>query len=274
MTYQRVTITGANEYITEILIALLSDVHFEGFEELPNQLMAYIPEDNFDVGIVRDILAPYALHFYHEQIVRENWNALWESNFKPVILEGFCTVRADFHQMTVNTPYEVVINPKMSFGTGHHATTQLMMQLMRDLSYHNKQVLDFGSGTGILGILAARLGADCIDAIDNESWAYENAQENAALNGVKNMYVYLGSLEEAPEIQYDILLANINRHILIRYMARLATLLVEHGALLLSGILIEDEASVVAAAERVSLGLRSKREQDGWIALHFSHHKS
>lgn len=272
MSHLQIEIKTDSQEVRDILIAQLSEAQYEGFEETPDGLMAFIPDGDFDAEALAEILQSFALTYTSTEIPKQNWNEVWESNFQPVVVEDFCTVRASFHDVAVTTPYEIVINPKMSFGTGHHATTQLMMRLIKDLNFSDKTVLDFGAGTGILSILAAKLGAKSVLAIDHEEWAAENAVENSTLNGTAgNVEVVLGSLENAPAtIQYDVILANINRHILLQYMQEMKDLLLAGGTILMSGILAEDEAIIKDAAETVSFNFKQKLQQGNWIALLFT----
>lgn len=251
-----------------ILIALLSDIGFEGFEEKETSLLAYILEENYEETALTQLLQPMQLQANTTSVAAKNWNEEWERNFQPVVVDGFCTVRADFHEPNPSTPYEIIIMPKMTFGTGHHATTQLMMEAMQSLAIKNKTVLDFGTGTGILAILAAMLGAKTITGIENEQWSCENAVFNASRNNIENFNVHFGSLEQVEGQQYDIILANINRHILLQYMQGMATLLTPGGQLLMSGILIEDETIVSEAAVQVGLTLHKVATKNNWMLIH------
>jgi ribosomal protein L11 methyltransferase len=203
-------------------------------------------------------------------VPEQNWNELWESNFEPVIIEGLCTIRADFHHITVTTPYEIIITPKMSFGTGHHATTHLMMEAINHFGVKGQKVLDFGTGTGVLAILAEKLGAASITAIDNDEWAVANALENVVANGCKHIEVMQGSLEQVAETNFNVILANINRHILMEYMDSLHDKLAPQGMILMSGLLEDDEKIIVDAAANVGLQNKSVTRRNGWISLMFS----
>ena len=187
MQYIRITLNNVAEDAQDILVAQLSYLGFEGFEHNPDNLMAYINEDEFVEEELQAITGDQA--YTTEIIAQQNWNALWESNFEPVIVDDFCIIRADFHNVQVTTPHEIIITPKMSFGTGHHATTQLMMILMKDMDFAGKQVLDFGTGTGVLAILAEQLGAAYALGIDNDEWAVNNALENIARNNCEKITI-------------------------------------------------------------------------------------
>src|ERR1044072_3048729 len=168
MQYKQVTIDVKTPEQSGLLVALLGNMGFDGFEEQEDKLMAYIPVDDFDNASLEELLAAQSLSYIINDIAEQNWNAVWEESFQPVIVPGFCTVRAHFHDVAIDTPYEVVITPQMSFGTGHHATTMLMMMQMQGLSFKGKKGSDFGAGTGILAILAEKLGANEVTAIDND----------------------------------------------------------------------------------------------------------
>jgi ribosomal protein L11 methyltransferase len=253
---------------TDLLIAQLGEAAYEGFEERPGQLIAYIPAADFDEEALGALLQPYGLTHAKEEIRQQNWNALWESNFEPVQVGSFCGIRAAFHPPFEQAlQHEIVITPKMSFGTGHHATTFSMIQLMQQLDVSNKKVFDFGTGTGILAILAQKMGAAQTDAIDIDDWAVENSRENATENHAENINIWqAGSLQDLTG-PYDILLANINRNILLQYMPDLFRLLVPGGQLLLSGIMSQDEAAILESASRQGLVRQQQVEKDNWLAM-------
>jgi len=269
MQYIEVRIPVADTAIGEILIAELSLIGYEGFVEADDHLLAYIPADVYNEQELVLLLGKYGLNHSTGIIADQNWNTAWEANFEPVIVEGFCTVRADFHRLKVDTPYEIVITPKMSFGTGHHATTQLMMKHMRRLDISAKNVFDFGTGTGILAILSEMLGAATVLAIDNDEWSSTNAKENAERNNCKNIVIKSGSLEVTGGTYFDIILANINRNILLMYMDDMYSRLKKGGSLLMSGLLQEDRDTVQAAAEKAGFVYKSKDELNNWIVLLF-----
>ena len=197
----------------------------------------------------------------------QNWNAVWEQNFQPVIVEDFCAVRAHFHAPISNVQHEIIITPKMSFGTGHHATTYMMMQQMRSIDFRDKTVFDFGTGTGILAILAEKLGAAKITAIDVDDWSIENAKENFERNGCNRISVSLSS--KLPQDQFDIALANINRNVILQYMEQLLTIVKQEGLVLFSGLLAADEEDISKAAEQSGLRKTKRLERGGWISLLF-----
>jgi ribosomal protein L11 methyltransferase len=269
MDYKEISIQNDNSELNEILIALLSAAGVEGFEETDHVLKAFLPASDLDEGLLAETLAPYQVSYTINDIKKTNWNKEWEENFEPVVVEGFCTIRADFHNLKVETPYEIVIMPKMSFGTGHHATTQLMMQMMRDIKFDDKKVLDFGTGTGILAILAKMLYAREVLAIDNDEWSVENAKENIEKNGQNDITVQQGSLELV-KARYDVVLANINRNILLSYMQQLYDITTDAGKVLMSGILQEDKDIIVEAAKKHGFSLEESKTEKNWVALSFS----
>ena len=269
MSYKKIAITADAEK-REILIALLSEIGYEGFEENESELFAYIEGNQFDQQDLEVIINQQDLGYQLSSIEKKNWNEEWEKNFTPVIVEDFCTVRAEFHSANKNTPYEIIITPKMSFGTGHHATTQLMMEAMRDLDIKNKKVFDFGCGTGILAILASKLGANTVVAVDHEEWAYENTLENSERNGANNIEALRGSLEDVVDHDFDIILANINRHILLQYMKGIYNKLKTGGTVLMSGIIPEDKDIISNAAMQAGFALISESTKQNWLLLKFA----
>jgi len=267
MRHIKVTIRSTAMDTRDILLALLADAGYDGFEEEEAALNAFIPEDRYEERELKEITEPFGVDVSTEAIEPKNWNEIWEAGFEPVVVEGFCTIKAHFHTTETTTPYAIVITPKMSFGTGHHATTQLMMMGMQDMDLEGKSVLDFGTGTGVLAILAEMRGAGSVMAIDNDAWAVENAIENVGRNECVQIEVRQGSLDEIPAKKYDIILANINRHILLYYMTQLYTRVAEHGRLLMSGLLAEDEPIVREAATGAGFGVELVTHRNGWISI-------
>lgn len=267
MQHVKISISQPEGEQREMLIALLADNGFEGFEENEDSLSAYISKDQYDEDITTRLLSSIVPGFTKEIIEPQNWNEMWESSFQPVVVDGFCTIKAHFHSQDVNTPYTIVITPKMSFGTGHHATTQLMMMAMRHIPFGGKSVLDFGTGTGVLAIIAAMLGATNITAIDNDEWSVENATENAARNRTSNIDISLGSIENLIPRNYDVILANINRHILLAYMNMMFEQLAHNGILLMSGLLLEDEEIIKIAATDAGFAIENVSTLNGWISI-------
>jgi ribosomal protein L11 methyltransferase len=229
-------------------------------------MSAYIPEDQYNEQDIKDLTAGADLPFTKEIIPPRNWNEEWEQNFQPVIIDSFCAVRAHFHTPVAGVQHEIIITPKMSFGTGHHATTYLMIRHMQSLSFAGKKVLDFGTGTGVLAILAEKLGATSITAIDNDEWSIVNAQENISLNHCSKINV-----EAADRLQmndtFDIVLANINKHVLINSMAGIKQHLTQDGVVLMSGLLTGDRSDIEKAALQENLSVFEAKEKDNWLCL-------
>jgi len=264
----KVVIPAENEATQEILIAQLSEIGYQGFEEKESQLFAYIATGDFDLASLKAITDLEKVKI--EDVPEENWNAVWESNFEPVVIDDFCTIRAHFHDIKVVTRYDILITPKMSFGTGHHATTRSVIRLMRTQDLKEKVVLDFGTGTGVLGILASMMGAERITGIDNDEWCYTNAVENIENNAIVNFAVVLGELEVVENDTYDVVLANINRNILLKYMEKLREVVKNNGCLLLSGILMEDKEVIVESATINGFKLNAEISDNNWLALLFT----
>jgi len=252
------------------LIAELGELKAEGFEERDDLLKAFFPENDLDIAAIEKLCADLSIQFEKTRIAKQNWNEVWEQNFEPVNLPGFCTIRASFHAPDPSARFDIVITPKMSFGTGHHATTRLMMQAMKDLPLDGATVLDFGTGTGILAILALKLGARSVMAIDNDSWSVENARENAVNNDAAAIQIRDGSLEILGNPHFDIILANINRHILLQYMADMRAMLREGTYLVVSGIMPEDEAIISESAEKNGLSKRLAVTEGSWLCVIFT----
>lgn len=260
----KIQVSGAGEQ--EILIAQLAELGFEAFEQQAGQLIACMDASLYNEEAVNQILEGY--NFGMSVLEAKNWNASWEASFEPVIVQGFCAIRAAFHAPIPDVPYEIIITPKMSFGTGHHATTWLMIERMRTLDISGKSVLDFGTGTGVLAILAEKMGASQTDAIDIDDWSIENAGENLQANACKNTRLSKGSsLDGLPH--YQLILANINKHVLLAQMGSIKQHLTSDGVVVLSGLLAGDREDIVQSAARHSLVLIEEMEKDSWIALEF-----
>ncbi len=257
---------GTGEWVS----ALLMDAGFDGIEEQGDALVAYLSGDSLPDSLKQELERLSKDHRFSydlESLPDTDWNAIWESSFHPVEVNGWCRVRATFHQPDPKFEIELVINPKMSFGTGHHATTYLMMARMKDLMFPGKSVLDMGCGSGILAILADRLGATHVDAIDNEEWAFANTEENLQLNNCQRVHAYLGSWEAIPPTAYDIILANINRNTLLEGMTELVKHLKENGHLLLSGILAKDRPVLEQAIHGTGMRVTEVTERESWLCM-------
>jgi len=255
----------------DILEAELGEVGFESFADTENGVDAYVQVENFDEEAFNnmDVLnnGLCEIDFEKNKVIPKNWNEEWEKNFSPINVDNRCVIRAPFHDAT-NADYEIIIEPKMSFGTGHHQTTHLMISYILDMDVKNMSVMDMGCGTGILAILAAQKGATNIDAIDIDEWAYENTMENAVRNNVGHIKGAKGdaSLLKDKE-EYDLFIANINRNILINDMPKYAKTIKKGGQLLLSGFYESDIDQLVAEAEKNGFELQEKRDKEGWAAL-------
>lgn len=267
MRHVKISITQKEGNDRDMLVALLAENGFDGFEEDDETLHAYIGEHEFAAAELTALLATLAVGFTREVIEPQNWNEVWESSFQPVVVEGFCTIKAHFHHQETDTPYTIVITPKMSFGTGHHATTQLMMMAMKDIPFGGKSVLDFGTGTGVLAILASMLGAAQVMAIDNDIWSVENANENVGRNETNNIDVRQASIEDIKPQTYDVILANINRHILLDYMLTMYQRIAHNGTLLMSGLLVDDEVIIKTAAQEAGFIVGDTNTLNGWISI-------
>jgi ribosomal protein L11 methyltransferase len=255
----------ANPFQQEELIALLDDFNPSGFEQTDETLKAYFVEKEFVQGEIMKILEGYDC--IKSEMEEQNWNAVWEENFQPVIVDDFCAVRAHFHEPIANVQHEIIITPKMSFGTGHHATTYMMLQQMRNIDFTEKNVFDFGTGTGILSILAEKLGASQVSAIDVDDWSIENALENFNRNGCERCAVSLSS--KLPVGTFDIVLANINRNVILEYMVELVKIIAPGGLVLFSGLMVSDEPVILDEARTHQLTLRTNLKRTGWLSLLF-----
>jgi ribosomal protein L11 methyltransferase len=261
-----------DQNMSEILIALLSEEGYEMFEELSDGLKAYIPAGDFDeVRLLKVISAPGLpenIAYENTFIESRNWNKTWENNFEPVEIAGQIYIRAPFHKAG-HHKIEIIIEPKMSFGTGHHATTSMMAELMFGLDMKKKEVLDMGCGSGILAILASKLAAKKVLAVDNDLWAIENCKENCERNKTGNIEIKHGESETIRGAVFDIILANINRNVLISEMKNYADSLSAKGKLLLSGFLVEDKNVIVDKASEYGLRPELVMEKLNWIAIQF-----
>jgi ribosomal protein L11 methyltransferase len=242
------------DYQQDLLINALGEIGFDTFEEMEFGFKAYIPADDFNLEKLDEVLEVYRDMFtfsYEIMLIPpKNWNAVWESNFEPIIIKDKVFVRATFHHARPEFAYEIVIDPKMAFGTGHHQTTAMMLELMLENDFAGKKVLDMGCGTGILAIMAAKLGADTITAIDYDPVCYDSTIENTQLNGIKNVKALCGSKEVIPEEQYDIILANINRNILLEQLRRYSEVLKPGGEIYLSGFYEKPDLDIITDEAR------------------------
>ncbi len=269
MDYYKFQIT-TDPATAEIVMALLAAQPFDTFQESETGLDAYLPAAEITPGIeayLDELKEDYGFTFEKEFIPGQNWNEIWETNFHPVVVEEFCGIRADFHPPLENVRFELVINPKMAFGTGHHETTWMVVQAMESLPFKGARVFDYGCGTGVLAILASKLGAAHVDAVDIEEESYLNTLENAGVNGVDNIAAFHGTLEAVPGKGYDIILANINRNVILDSLPSLSRMLKPGGTLVVSGFILEDEELMKKALSLHQFEILETKKRNNWLAI-------
>ncbi len=256
----------------EILIAELGYAGFESFVETEEGVTAYIQKDEWNSSILDGIYIlksdEFKITYTFEEIEPTNWNEEWEKNFNPIIVDDLCSVRAPFHDKP-DTKYDLIIEPKMSFGTGHHETTHMMIQHILKNDFTDKSVLDMGCGTGVLAILAEKVGANKLDAIDIDNWCYLNSLENVERNDCHNISVYEGDVSLLKNKQYDVIIANINRNILLQDIEAYSKCLNKNGMLFLSGFYKEDIPLIEAECNTHMLKLNEIIERGQWVSLKF-----
>jgi len=271
--YIQITIDTSNAEESDIFVARLSQSGFEGFEEEPGKIHAFIPETLYDATKIEKMIAeikgvadPFHTLFQKEVIEPRNWNSEWEKDFDPVIVDKFCAIRAHFHKPVPHVQYDITITPKMSFGTGHHATTYMMIAAMQHLDLKQRSVLDFGTGTGVLAILACKMDAGSVLAIDSDEWSIENAQENIAVNGCKSVQVGLSDSLSGTG-QFDVILANINLRVILENMDSVRQHLKRTGVLIGSGVLESDEARIREKATTAGFTFELQMIRDNWMSF-------
>lgn len=267
------TIT-TEDYQQDLLINALGEIGFDTFEELEFGFKAYIPTDDFDEQQLKEQLLPYQDMFTFSYeitlIPQKNWNEVWESNFEPIEIGDKIYVRATFHPAKPEFPYEIVIDPKMAFGTGHHQTTSMMLELILENDFAGKKVLDMGCGTGILAIMASKLNAAEITAIDYDPVCYDSTIENSTLNHITNIIPLCGSKEVIPDEEYDTILANINRNILLDQMERYAEVLKPGGEIYFSGFYESPDLEIITdEARKHGLKYITHKKTNDWVAAKF-----
>jgi ribosomal protein L11 methyltransferase len=270
--YSEIVFEAVSPELLDILVAKLAEAGYDGFLEEGNTLKAYLGETSLDLTSLQSLSSEYGCRYTVNQVKEENWNAEWESSFSPVVVDDFVAVRADFHEVVKSIEFEIVITPKMSFGTGHHATTWLMIKALRDLQgkdIQGKDVLDFGTGTGILAILAEKMGAGPVLAIDIDTWSIDNATENLAGNNCKKIELRLSD-SIPPDVQFDLVLANINKHILLEHCRSISKSVKTGGMLIMSGILVEDREDMEAAFGLYLGKPLITEERNNWLMMAFS----
>lgn len=275
MVYIELSLTlPSDDEQADILVAGLSGFGFESFAEEENSILAYIPEKDFD----KDKLSAFAESSglfkmggaSVKRIADRNWNEVWESNYPSVRIAGRCYVRAPFHDPAPEAEFDILISPKMAFGTAHHETTRLMIEKLLEKDVEGRRVLDMGCGTGVLAILAFLKKAKSVTAIDNDAWAYQNTIENAGLNGISEMDVRPGDVSALkPEDKFELILANINKNILLHDIAQYAQTLVPKGCILLSGFYMDDLDDIKSEAKKYGLVFVESVSKNKWTAAIF-----
>jgi ribosomal protein L11 methyltransferase len=267
--YVVIKLTDLSDEQVELMAAMLPEFGFHGLEEIENGVLSYAKIAEADLEGLTGFLKTLGVSHTTDLLEEQNWNASWEANFDPVIIPGRVHVRAHFHPSLEGFEHEITITPKMSFGTGHHATTRMMMQAILDTAFQGKSVLDFGTGTGILSILAILRGAKHVHAVDNDEWSVNNALENIAINEVDTKI----SVSLVSDLQYipacDVILANINKHVLLDHVTAMSRVLKEEGTLIVSGLLSADYDDIATAFEPFFGKARQVLNEQGWIAIVF-----
>ncbi|MBN1252827.1 MAG: 50S ribosomal protein L11 methyltransferase [Bacteroidales bacterium] len=266
------TINPFNQDIREILTAELGEIGFESFVETDIELQAFIQEANFDETFLKTLQIlqdeNFKISYKIEKIENQNWNETWEKNyFKALHIANKCVIRSSFHTDYPKSKYEIIIDPKMAFGTGHHETTSLMIEEILNLDVKNKRILDMGCGTGILAILSSMLGSEKIWAIDNDEWSYKNTIENLKLNNISNIEVFHGDKNNLKGEKFEIIFANINKNILLADINQYSKSLETGGLLLLSGFYTEDYDDLNKILKQNELTFISKRINNNWLMM-------
>jgi ribosomal protein L11 methyltransferase len=272
MEYLQIHFTHITEIQSEILIAQLNEIGFDGFEEETNALKAFIPSNNFDENIFNSFIQT-DIKYTKSIIKKENWNAIWEADFEPIQVQypnsskPFVYIRAGFHEAKDGFEYDIVVTPKMSFGTGHHATTFLMVQQMSQIDFKGKTVIDFGTGTGVLAILADKMGAKHILGLDCDDWSIENAEENAAINNSNNIELLKAETIPKQAEKVDIMLANINLNIISENIFSIKDAVKPNAIVLFSGIMLHDEPNIINVIEKEGFIIKEILKKDNWLAI-------
>lgn len=271
MYYTRLQVVCDPEF-SEILMAEIAEVGFDTFMETEKGFEAYVEEKKFDANQLDEVKEKYKavnpLLFFWDTIQKKNWNEEWEKNLEPIIVDDRCLIRAEFHKIEKQYPYEIIITPKMSFGTGHHQTTYLMIKSQMDMDHTNKRVMDAGCGTAILSIMASKLKAKEIESFDIDEWSVINGKENIENNHCPNIQIYQGKIEEMKfSGKFDIVLANINKNVLLAEIKAYSSYLETGGQLLLSGFYTKDITDLLEEARKYGFVEVNRDERESWAAL-------
>ncbi len=269
--YTRLVVRCDGEF-AEILMAELAELGFDTFLEIDSGFEAYVEGEHYDRQGLQDVKAKYEEHtsieFSFEKVEKKNWNEEWEKSYEPIIVDDRCLIRASFHKTDRKYPHEIVITPKMSFGTGHHQTTYLMIKSQMDIDHQGKRVMDAGCGTAILSIMASKLGAKEVEAFDIDEWSVTNGNENIEVNKTPNIRLQMGKITEVKISGFfDIILANINKNVLLAEMGIYSSYLTTNGLLLLSGFYTHDIPDLLSEAKKHHLTEVKRDERDTWAAL-------
>lgn len=266
----KISIPEEKEAMSEILIAFMAEQGFESFSEEKGQLLAYITEDLYEPENTGMLMYAYGLKFTTKIIPQQNWNEEWEKNFDPTIVEDLLSIKAPFHNQDFKTQHTIIIEPKMSFGTGHHATTWMMCKLMAEFDFSESSVLDYGCGTGILAIYSSLLGASDIIAVDIDEWAYLNTIENAERNKTSEITTIKGDITMVPERKYDFIFANINLNVLKKDIPFLSKCMNKNSIILFSGFLNNELPQIVKVCSENGLFFVKELQKDNWTACIFN----
>ena len=278
MKYFEVTFTTSpcNETVNDVVSALAGEIGFESFVEWDNGVQAYIQQNLFDEEALKSMVADFPLpdttvEYTIAEAEDKDWNEEWEKNFfQPIVIGDRCCIHSTFHKDTPQTEYEILINPQMAFGTGHHETTSSIISELLEADLQGKSVLDMGCGTSILAILASMRGADPITAIDIDDWCVNNSRDNIALNGIENITVEWGDANLLKEREpFDVIIANINRNILLADMAQYAACMHSGSELFMSGFYVQDIPVIQEKAESLGMEFIHHREKNNWAAVKF-----
>ncbi len=271
MYYTRLQVV-CDPAFSEMLMAEIAQAGFDTFMETEKGFEAYVEQSQFDktkLYLIRDKYAAVTpVVFYQDRIEKQNWNEVWEKSYEPIVVENQCLIHASFHQPAQSYPYQIIITPKMSFGTGHHQTTYLMVKAQLSIDHARKTVMDAGTGTGVLAIMAVKRGAARVEAFDIDEWSILNSTENVQLNGCANIVIRQGKISDLTfESGFDIILANINKNILLSELHQYAAYLNQKGLLVLSGFYEKDIPDLLTEANRYSLVQVHSDEREGWASL-------